>query len=178
MKWPNRLTLLRIIFIPFFILLFYLDIPGWNYYAAALFVIAFITDILDGLIARRHDYISNFGKLMDPLADKMLVTAALIMLVSKGMFSAVIAVVMISREFVISGIRAFAAAEGVVIPAGNLGKLKTVFQAVAIVAVLLENVLFRDIGIPFDQIMVYASLGLTVWSGADYIIKHRKFLKF
>jgi CDP-diacylglycerol--glycerol-3-phosphate 3-phosphatidyltransferase len=178
MKWPNRLTLLRVVMIPFFMVLFYLDIPDWNYYAAALFVLAFITDILDGQIARRKDYVSDFGKLMDPLADKMLVTAALIMLVSKGMFSAVIAIIMISREFIISGIRSFAAAEGVVIAAGNLGKLKTVFQAVAIVAVLLENVLFRDIGVPFDQIMVYASLILTVWSGVDYIVKNRRFFKF
>ena len=177
MSTPNKLTLLRIIMIPAFIAVFYIDFAYNLYVAAALFVLAFITDILDGYLARKHNDISNFGKLLDPIADKMLVASALIMLTGRDMISPIVAIIILCREFIISGIRSFAAAKGKVMPAGIWGKLKTVFQCIAITAMLLGNIGFKEIGIPFDTIMVVIATALTVWSGIDYIFANRDLFK-
>ena len=174
MNLPNKLTILRIIMIPVFILMFYLDFAGRYYVAAGIFVLAFITDILDGYLARKHDIVSSFGKLLDPVADKMLVASALILLSAYQMLHPVIAIVILCREFIISGVRSVAASKGIVIAAGTLGKIKTVVQCIAITAVLLGNIGFEQLGIPFADIMVYAALILTVWSGVDYIVRNRK----
>src|SRR5690554_4901039 len=115
MNLPNRLTILRILFVPLFVLCFYIKFKNAQYIAGAIFIIGFITDIFDGLIARKHNMVSDFGKLFDPIADKLLVTAALLMLVQIGKLSGVIAIVILCREFIISGLRAYAASEGNVI---------------------------------------------------------------
>ncbi|MGI6176293.1 MAG: CDP-diacylglycerol--glycerol-3-phosphate 3-phosphatidyltransferase [Christensenellales bacterium] len=177
MNLPNWLTITRILMIPVFILFFYTGIPYWNFYAALVFVLAFITDILDGQIARRKNHISDFGKLMDPIADKMLVASALIMMCSFDMLSPIAAVIILSREFVVSGFRAFAAANGCVIAAGALGKLKTIFQAIALTLLLLENFLFEDIGVPMADIMLWTAVVLTVVSGIHYIYQGRHLFK-
>jgi CDP-diacylglycerol--glycerol-3-phosphate 3-phosphatidyltransferase len=178
MNFPNKLTILRICLVPLFIVCFYLPFEGWNYIAAALFVIAFITDIIDGRYARKHNIVTNFGKLMDPMADKLFVCSAFIMLVSWGAIHAVVAVVVIAREFIVSAFRLVAVEGGKVIAASWLGKIKTVTQCVAVTLVLLKNPLFSLIGVPFDQIMVYVSVVFTIWSGIDYIVKNKKNIDF
>ena len=175
MTVSNKLTLLRIFLVPVFIAAFYWRFSQyWNFIAAAIFIIAAITDMLDGQLARKYNQVTDFGKLMDPIADKLLTTSALILLVEWGRFPAVIAIIIIGREFWISGIRMIAATNNVVIAASWLGKLKTITQIVAICAVLLENVGFREIGVPFDSIMIYVALIFTVWSGIDYSVKNKK----
>ena len=176
-KLPNILTILRIIMIPIFILIFYIDIPYQYYIAAGIFLLAFLTDILDGHLARKYQVVSDFGKLADPIADKMLVTAALLMMVFHWMISPIVAIIILCREFIISGFRSLAASKGLVISAGVLGKIKTVVQCIAIIAVLMGNIGFQQLGIPFDKIMVIAAVIMTVWSGIDYIVRNRNILK-
>jgi len=146
--------------------------------AAGVFIIAAITDTLDGYIARKRNEITNFGKFMDPLADKLLVSAALISLVQMGKLSAWIVVVIIAREFTISILRAVAAAEGIVIAASWWGKAKTITQIIAIIAILLDNFPFKYINVPFDMIMMWISVIFTIASGIDYIIINKHVLKY
>ena len=110
MNIPNALTLLRIVMIPFFIAVYYIGFDGWNYWAAGIFIAASITDMLDGMIARKSGCVTNFGKLMDPIADKLLVTSALLILLEWGQVGALVCIIIIAREFVISGVRMLAAA--------------------------------------------------------------------
>lgn len=147
------------------------------YIAAAIFMIAAITDTLDGYIARSRNQITKFGKFMDPLADKLLVTAALVSLVQMDKLPAWIVVVIISREYIISIFRAIAAAEGIVIAASWWGKLKTISQIVAIIAILLDNFPFSLIHFPFSSIALWAAVLLTIISGVDYIYLNRQVLK-
>lgn len=170
MNLPNQLTLLRIILIPVFIVVLML---GYYYEAAAIFVIASATDALDGHIARKYNLVTNFGKLMDPLADKLLVVSALVCLVELGDVPGWIVIVILAREFTITALRSVAASEGIVIAAGNSGKLKTIFQMVAITALLLKNWPFALIGIPFANIMLWAALVMTIYSGVEYMIKNK-----
>ena len=133
MNLPNKLTILRIIFIPFFLVALYVDaIPGGKWIALGLFIIAAATDALDGYIARKYNLVTNFGKFMDPLADKLLVSSAMIALIELNRISAIVVIVIIAREFIISGFRLVASDSGVVIAAGNLGKIKTVIQMVMV----------------------------------------------
>lgn len=162
--------MLRIILIPVFIVLL---MTGHYYVSAGIFVIAAATDALDGYIARKHNLVTNFGKLMDPLADKLLVVSALVCLVQLGDIQAWIVIVILAREFTITALRSVAASEGIVIAAGNSGKLKTVFQMVAITAILLKNWPFELIGIPFADIMLWCALILTIYSGVEYMIKNK-----
>ena len=173
MNLPNKLTILRIVLVPFFIACFYLPLSCWSYIAGAVFILAYLTDIFDGRYARKHNLVSDFGKLMDPIADKLLTSSAVIMLVSCGMFSPIVGVIIIAREFLISGIRLVAAGKGNVIAASKLGKVKTVTQCVAIALVLLKNPVFSLIPFPMDTVMVYVSAVFTVWSGAEYVIKNK-----
>jgi CDP-diacylglycerol--glycerol-3-phosphate 3-phosphatidyltransferase len=147
------------------------------YIAAAIFMIAAITDTLDGYIARSRNQITKFGKFMDPLADKLLVTAALVSLVQMGKLPAWIVVVIISREYIISIFRAIAASEGIVIAASWWGKLKTISQIVAIIAILLDNFPFSLINFPFSSLALWAAVLLTIISGVDYIYLNRQILK-
>ncbi|WP_100010898.1 CDP-diacylglycerol--glycerol-3-phosphate 3-phosphatidyltransferase [Lentibacillus sediminis] len=184
MNVPNKITLSRIFLIPVFIVL--LSVPfnwgAWNigqaelpvshFLAAILFIIASTTDWVDGYYARKYNLVTNLGKFLDPLADKLLVSAALILLVEMGLAPAWIVILIISREFAVTGLRLVAAGEGIVLAASSMGKLKTVTQIVATAALLLHNFPFSYIGFPFGTIMLYAALFFTVYSGIDYFVKN------
>ena len=176
MNLPNKLTILRIIFIPFFLVTLYVDaIPGGKWIALGLFIIAAATDALDGYIARKYNLVTNFGKFMDPLADKLLVSSAMIALIELNKISAIVVIVIIAREFIISGFRLVASDSGVVIAAGNLGKIKTVVQMVMVC------VLIADFGgyvvYIIEQVLIYSALILTVVSLIDYFIRNKDVLK-
>ena len=178
MNIPNKLTILRIILVPVFVACFYLPVEGAMYIAAAVFVVAYFTDMLDGYIARKYNLITDFGKLMDPMADKLLTAAAMILLTAYGLCSPIATFLTIGRELVISAFRLVSATQGVVIAAGKIGKLKTLTQFIGIVLILLGNPLFNRIGVPFDQIVIWISVVLAMWSCTDYIVKNLKALKF
>lgn len=184
MNIPNRITLSRILLIPIFIILMSIPfdwgewdigdatLPISHFIAALLFVIASTTDWVDGYYARKHNLVTNLGKFLDPLADKLLVSAALIILVEMGAAPAWVVILIISREFAVTGLRLVAAGEGIVLAAGKMGKLKTATQMIAISTLLLHNFPFSYMSIPFGTIMLYIALFFTVLSGVDYFIKN------
>ena len=176
MNLPNKLTILRVLMIPFFVLFMLMDITGAadKWIAVALFIVASFTDFLDGYIARKYNLVSNFGKFMDPLADKLLVSAAMICLVEMGRLPAWIVIVIISREFIISGFRLIASDNGVVIAASYWGKFKTVFQ-MAMIIVLICNLggVFAFV----ETALIWISVILTIVSLVDYIVKNSNVLK-
>lgn len=181
MNLPNILTIARIVLIPVFMVVLLLKLPGGVAYfsyqdgiAAAIFIVAAATDGLDGYIARKKGQITNLGKFLDPLADKLLVSAALISLVELQAVDAWIVWIILAREFAVTGIRAIAAADGIVISASKLGKLKTVTQIIAIAAIILQDWPFTYIDITIGQPMLYIAMALTVISGFDYIYKARR----
>ncbi len=178
MNLPNKLTLIRICLVPLYIACFYIDASWAVYVAAVIFVAAFITDIADGYIARSQNLVTNFGKLMDPIADKLLTASALIMLTAKGMLSPIAAIIIIAREFLISGFRLVSAGSGVVIAANWLGKLKTTTQAIAMVMVMLQDLVIKVFGFRLDLWMVWISVFFTVVSAWDYIAKNRSCIDF
>ena len=159
--------------IPVFVILALMNAPAAQYAAVGVFVLAAITDALDGHIARKNGLVTNFGKFIDPIADKLLVMSALIVLVERGRMPGWVCIVMLAREFAISGFRLVAAGTGKVIAAGILGKIKTVTQMIAVIALLLTAIdgVFAPLG-SFADIAMYISAFMTVWSGADYIIKN------
>lgn len=177
MNLPNKLTLFRVVLIPFFV--FFLLAPFFvgygNYIAVAIFIVASLTDFLDGKIARKYNLVTNFGKFMDPLADKLLVCSAMICLISTGQLPAWIVIIIISREFIISGFRLIASDNGVVIAASYWGKFKTTFQMLMVIVLILniEHPVFEVIG----TVLIYVSLALTIISLIDYIIKNKDVLK-
>lgn len=179
MNIANKLTLIRIALIPIFIAFFYINIKYQYHYATLVFIIAAITDYVDGYLARKHNMVTNFGKLIDPIADKLLVCSALVMLLSREQFgiSAIVVIILIGREFIISGLRLLAASEGRVLAASQLGKIKMVVQIVAICTVLVEDGFFRSWGIPLGQILIWLSAVLAVVSLIDYFIKNRDIIK-
>ena len=192
MNWANRVTLIRIAFIPVVTVALLVNLYDWSpWFAAALFIIIAATDALDGYLARSRNEVTTFGKFLDPIADKLLVTAALVALVELGTLPAWIAIVIISREFIVSGLRMVAIAEGLVIAASNYGKLKTVFQMIAIVAfILLDAQLIKSLaeyslaGLNVYDALFWISwalmiiaLFLTVASGVDYFYKAREMLQ-
>ena len=177
MNLPNKLTIFRVILIPFFV--FFMLAPYFpdngKYIAVAIFIIASLTDMLDGNIARKYNLVTNFGKFMDPLADKLLVCSAMICLVATGQLASWIVIIIISREFIISGFRLIAADNGIVIAASYWGKFKTVFQMLMIIVLILDiqNAGFQVLGV----ILTYVALVLTVVSLIDYIVKNKQVLK-
>ncbi len=194
MNLPNKLTIARIAAIPFFIACFYL--PEWTAFtlfgaeiktkyliAGVIFILAYITDTLDGRIARARGLVTDFGKLMDPIADKLLTAACMIMLIGRELMSIcnfllpIFTVIVIAREFMISGMRLVAASRGTVMAAGILGKIKTTLQSIALPLVLIAGPVFRSIGVPFDFIVLAASVVMTIWSGLDYMIRNREIFK-
>ena len=192
MNLPNKLTLFRVIMVPFFVYILlapiyyptgsflYMILPYSvvgisNYIAAFIFVLASFTDFLDGYLARRDGLVTNFGKFMDPLADKLLVCSALICLIQSGQLPAWVVVIIISREFIISGFRLIASDNGVVIAASYWGKFKTVTQMVMVVALLLN--IQHPIFILFSNILIWVSVILTVVSLVDYVVKNIDVLK-
>ncbi len=172
MNLANKITILRILLVPFFMFLLLAEFPYSNLLAAIVFILAASTDSVDGYIARKRNEVTSFGKFIDPLADKILVTSALIILVEMGKLSSVIAIIIITREFVITGFRMLAASEGVVIAASGWGKLKTILQIIAIVAIMLNNIPFEWIGFPFDKITLTLAVAVTIISGVDYFYKN------
>lgn len=175
MNLPNKLTILRVIMIPFFVVFMYLDFAAAKWIVLGIFIAAAITDTLDGQIARRCNLVTTFGKFMDPLADKLLVCSAMIALVDQGRIPAWIVIIIIAREFIISGFRLIAAEKGVVIAAGIWGKLKTVVQMV-MVCFLIGNLGGKVIFV-IEQVLIYAALVLTIISLIDYLISNKNVLK-
>lgn len=176
MNLPNRLTIIRVLLIPFFVFFMLASLgPMGDYIALAIFIIASLTDMLDGQIARKRNLVTNFGKFMDPLADKLLVCSAMICLVDLGRIPSWIVIIIIAREFIISGFRLVAADKGVVIAAGMIGKVKTVFQMAMIILMILN--LSNDIYQTITTVVMYAALALTIISLVDYLLKNRDVLK-
>lgn len=169
MNLPNKLTMARVIAVPIFIVLFLL---GYRYTSAILFILASATDFLDGYIARKKGLVTNFGKIMDPLADKVLVISALCLLVETGEVAAWMLIVILAREFTVAGLRTVAAADGLVIAAGITGKIKTVLQMIAVPLLLLLNWPFVYTGVPMDRIFLWASVIMTVVSGVEYVARN------
>lgn len=166
MNTANKLTILRVLMIPAFLLVLYLNVPYANYWALAIFAIASLTDTLDGYIARHYDQVTDFGKFMDPLADKCLVTAALLWFVEVGQMPAWAVLVVIVREFGVSGLRMVAADKGRVIAAGWSGKVKTASTMVCIILMLLP------IPAIVNNICVAVIVLTTIYSGVEYFMKN------
>ena len=176
MNLPNKITVFRILMIPFFVACMLIkEIPYHEIIAGVIFIIAALSDLVDGKIAIRFNLVTNFGKFMDPLADKLLVQSALLCFVANGLLPAWIAIVIMSREFIISGFRLVAADKGIVIAAGYLGKLKTVFQMV--MSVMLIFHFSHPVWLATEQIFIWGSLILTIVSLVDYFIKNKDVLK-
>ena len=174
MNLANKLTILRILLVPVFMLFLLIDISYGQYIATGIFIIAALTDSLDGYIARSRNQITTFGKFMDPLADKLLVSSALILLVEMNRLSSWVVIIIIAREFAITGLRILAASEGITIAASWWGKFKTTSQIVTIVVLLLDNYPFSKWNIPIDKISIALALIFTIISGADYLIKNKQ----
>lgn len=184
MNLPNKLTLARVILVPFFIFFLLTDfVPMSMVWALAVFILASVTDALDGHIARSRNLITNFGKFLDPLADKVLVVSALVCFIELGYAGSVPVLIIIAREFMVSGLRLVTANEGVVVAAGIWGKLKTAFTMVAIVVILLFGVIFgKDPSayegwvIITEQALIWISTALTVISGGTYLKAYSKYI--
>ena len=167
---PNSLTVLRILLVPVLVVALLDATAGAQWFAAAVFAAAAFTDGLDGYLARTRRSETTFGKVMDPVADKLLIAAALISLVSLDRLAAWVAMVIIAREFAVSALRIAAGAQGVVIPASRLGKVKTVTQIVAILALIAVH----DTGDWWVQALLYTAVAATIVSGADYFLNFRR----
>lgn len=185
MNLPNKLTMLRILLIPVFIACFYVPIAQNARYilGAMVFAFAYITDICDGQLARKRNLVTSFGKLMDPIADKLLSSAAFIILVAEGLMHPIAAILIIGREFFISGFRMVAAGAGSVIAASWLGKIKTVSQCVAVGALLLWPTIrlwpvLRLLTFRLDLVLLWISVVFTLWSGVDYIVKNKGAIQY
>lgn len=169
MNMPNKLTVLRFILVPFFLAAAYYEkSQSLMIISTVIFAVASFTDFLDGYLARKHNLVTDFGKFMDPLADKVLVAAALLLLVQIQRVDAWLVVIIISREYSISIIRAIAATNGKVIAASGGGKIKTVTQMLAIIMLLLS--------MPFANLMMYVCVALTLYSGVEYIWKNKELI--
>lgn len=184
MNLPNKLTVMRVILVPFFIFFLLTDIvplsPVW---AMIIYIIASITDALDGHIARSRHLVTNFGKFLDPLADKVLVISALVCFIETGHVSSVPVIIIIAREFMVSGLRLVTAGEGVVVAAGIWGKLKTAFTMVSVIAILFFNILFGKDPASYDtwlivteQVLIWISTALTVISGGIYLNAYKSYI--
>ena len=171
MNLPNKLTVLRIVLILPFLLVLYLDVPGASYIALAIFIIASLTDLLDGKIARSRNLVTDFGKFADPLADKMLVVAAMLWFVENGQMPGWALLIVILREFAVSGLRMVASDQGRVIAAGWSGKVKTASTMVCIV------LMFLPIPALVNTLCVAVIVVTTLWSGVEYFVKNRDCLR-
>lgn len=187
MNLPNKITVSRIMLIPIFIIVMLIDESLWgtveigaeklevtHLVGALIFILASTTDWIDGYYARKYNMVTNLGKFLDPLADKLLVSAALIILVEQGLAPSWIVIIIISREFAVTGLRLVLAGEGEVSAAKMLGKIKMWAQVVAISALLLHNIPFSLISLPFADIALWVALFFTVWSGWDYFAKNKQ----
>lgn len=188
MNIPNQITISRILLIPVFMVFMLVDfdwgtitlfgatMPVNHFIGGLIFIFASLTDWVDGFYARKYNLVTTFGKFLDPLADKLLVSAALIVLVEMGFAPSWVVILIISREFAVTGLRLVLAGGGEVVAAGGLGKIKTTAQILAIASLLLYNTIFVLIGVPFGEIMLYIALIFTLWSGWDYFYANRRAL--
>ena len=170
MNTPNKITIGRIILVPVFMVLLYLDFPYW---ALAVYIIACMSDLIDGRIARKYNLVTDFGKFMDPLADKLLVCSAMICMIELNRLPAWFVIIIIGREFIISGFRLIAAENGIVIAANYWGKFKTVSQMIMIILLILH---FGGIFVILEQIFIWLSLALTIISLVTYIWQNKSVL--
>ncbi|MEH6994717.1 CDP-diacylglycerol--glycerol-3-phosphate 3-phosphatidyltransferase [Neobacillus drentensis] len=189
MNVPNQITISRILLIPIFLIIMLapfewgnmhllgVDLPVTHFVGALIFIFASSTDWVDGYYARKYNLVTNMGKFLDPLADKLLVSAALVVLVDHGYAASWIVIAIISREFAVTGLRLLLVEGGEVVAANNLGKIKTWAQIIAISALLLHNIIFEMIGFPFDDVALWVALIFTVWSGWDYFSKNMHVFK-
>ena len=179
MNLPNKLTILRTLMIPVFLFFLLTDCAGdySKWIAVVVFILASLTDFLDGHIARKYNLVTNFGKFMDPLADKLLVCSAMIALVGMHRLSSIVAIIIIAREFIISGFRLIASDNGIVIAASYWGKFKTTFQMLMVIVIIFNiNLQLGWLNI-LGTILIYVALVLTVVSLIDYIAKNKDVLK-
>ncbi|MDD6483791.1 MAG: CDP-diacylglycerol--glycerol-3-phosphate 3-phosphatidyltransferase [Clostridiales bacterium] len=179
MNTPNKLTLLRVILVPVFMVLLLIDSFGAQLGALAVFAAASLTDMLDGKIARKYNLITTFGKFMDPLADKMLTTAAFVIFLQKGIMDSWALMIILAREFMVSGVRLVAAGEGKIIAAAFWGKFKTVAQMAAIMATIVLTMGFipLETGMAISRLLIWISVIFTVISGIEYVWKNRHLIK-
>lgn len=185
MNIPNKITISRIFLIPIFLVVMLgpfdwgrvtflgAEMPVTHLIGALIFIFASATDWVDGYYARKYNLVTNLGKFLDPLADKLLVASALIVLVQLQLAPAWIVIIIIFREFAVTGLRAILAEGGEVVAANMLGKIKTWAQIVAISALLLHNIIFASFSIRFDLIALWVAMFFTIWSGWDYFIKNK-----
>ena len=179
MNLPNKLTLFRVILVPLFLIFLLYDVPGFDWLALGVFIIASLTDLIDGKIARKYNLVTNFGKFADPLADKLLVSAALIGFCAMGRLSPWFAFIIIAREFIVTGLRIIAISSGKVIAAGMSGKIKTVLQMIALVLMLFDEIYtIKLFNISLSYIVMILAVIMTVYSGCEYIIKNKSMINY
>jgi CDP-diacylglycerol--glycerol-3-phosphate 3-phosphatidyltransferase len=174
MNLPNKLTIARMAMVPLFMIALLMNTPASRILATVIFALASLTDMLDGQIARKYNMVTNFGKLMDPLADKVLTAAAMICLVELGDLAAWIAVVIIFREYLITGLRSVAASENIVVAANIWGKVKTICQMIALMLLMVKPQVVALCGIDLGLWIMYVAVALTIYSGLDYVLKLNK----
>lgn len=174
---PNHLTVLRMLMVPLLIVLMLFDpTPLMSFITALIFAVASLTDMLDGMIARKYNLITTFGKIMDPLADKLIVASAMIMLIPQGRLAAWIVCLIIAREFAVTGLRSAMLDKKMDVAASNLGKFKTIFQLVGVLCLLVH---YTYVGVSFHAVgtvLIYIALFFTLWSGLDYFYRFKKAL--
>jgi len=173
MNIPNSITIFRIILIPIIVVLMLTNIPYGGILAATIFLFAALTDSLDGYLARKWKQTTKLGAILDPVADKLLITAALISLVELGKLSGWIAIVIIGREFAVTGLRVVKAEEGLVIPASKMGKLKTISQVTAVMVIMLEQLIYPLAKLHLGQWVMYIAVVITLVSGIEYFMKNK-----
>lgn len=176
MTTANKITLVRMCLIPVFMVLLLTNIPYGEYFAVVVFALAAITDGIDGYVARKYSQITTMGKFLDPLADKLLVIAALCVFIEMGLVASWVAMIIITRELVVTSFRIVSINKGVVIAADRSGKMKTLFQILAVLAILLEHIFCEQIFI--GNILMGITVVLTVYSGYSYIAKNFDVLDF
>lgn len=168
---PNQLTILRVVLIPAFLIFLYFDRPMTNVIAAIIFTIASITDFVDGYLARKYNIVTDLGKILDPVADKILVASSLIALMELGRVEGVVVILLLSRDFAVGALRDLSASKGKIIAAGFSGKLKTVFQMIAVGFLIYKNDLVGIDIFFIGKILIYLSVLLSIYSGIEYYIK-------
>ena len=174
MNLPTKLSIARVLCIPAVAVLLYLNDDTCRIVALVLFILASLTDLLDGHIARKYNMVTDFGKFIDPVADKLLVLTTLVMLVRNGMMEAWVVLIILCRELAVDGLRMVAVGQGKVIAAGKIGKWKTTFQMVTIATILLFNQ--PCFATWYTGILTGVSVALTLWSGVDYFVKNKSVL--
>ena len=171
MNLANKLTTLRIVLVPMFMACMLIELPYGDIVGTVIFVVAALTDLLDGYVARKRKEVTNLGKLLDPLADKLLVSAALVVLLELGRIRSWIAILIIGREFLVTGLRGVAAADGIVIAATDLAKVKTVTQLIALSMLLVDSQLTSLLGFSIGMWVLYVALGFTLYTGYSYVVE-------